>query len=379
MKRILLIVNDAGFFLSHRLPVAQEAIKNGYKVFLASKGTDSQKALIESEGITFIPIRLSRSGLSLISNLQTFHQICSAIKDVKPDLVHAVTIKPVVYGGIASRLLGVPALVCAVSGLGNVFVSKRPLSKVVRKVASLLYRLAFMHNNITVIFQNPDDRDQLINLVSLNRQRCVLIRGSGVDLKLYRHLPQPDVVKVLMVSRLLKDKGLCEFVKAAQNIRRHKPEVVFQVVGDPDPDNPASVTESELLRWKQEGNVEFLGYHSDVRPFYETSSIVCLPSYREGLPKVLIEAAASGRPVVTTDVPGCRFAVEEGITGLLAPPKHSEALANQINVLIEDRVLREKMGQAAYELAQREFSVNYVVERHLDIYQQLLGKKSAEK
>ena len=303
------------------------------------------------------------------------------LRSVKPDIAHLVTIKPVLYGGIAARMAGVPGVVSAVSGLGTVFgPAKGPGIRIARFAAKSLYGLALKHRNQRVIFQNRSDRDVLLKLTGIDPNKAVLIPGSGVDLSEYTMTDEAetDAPVVVMAGRLLRDKGIHEFVEAAGILKSKGVRARFLLVGDPDPGNPSSVTESQLEAWRSKGDIEMPGFRSDVATIFSTSHVVVLPSYREGLPKVLIEAASCGRAVVTTDVPGCRDAIEPGQSGILVPPRDARALADAIEHLIAHPDVRGQMGRAGRKLAERQFSIDQVVKAHLSTYEALLASACDE-
>ncbi len=236
-----------------------------------------------------------------------------------------------------------------------------------------LYAAAFKQKRLAVIFQNPDDRDTLLSLVALDSSRTRMIRGSGVALGEYLCQPEPaGTPVVVMAARLLRDKGVFEFVQAAEHLVERNAAVKMRLIGSPDPGNPTSVSEHDLERWKQAGVVELLGYRTDIAEQYAAANIVCLPSYREGLPKSLVEAAACCRAVVTTDVPGCRDAIIPDVTGLLVPVKDPVRLADALQSLIENPVLRKKMGREGRKLAEEAFAIERIVAQHLQIYRELL-------
>lgn len=377
-KRLLFVVNVDWFFLSHRLPLALAAVAQGFDVHIAAGVTDKVEEL-QGYGFTLHSIDLDRRSSGACNAVVTFWQIWQVYKKVRPDIVHLVTIKPVILGGIAARFAGISAVVFAVSGLGFVFLAQGKKAEIRRLVVGLLYRFAFGQDNIIVVFQNPDDKASLMSLAHLPLVKVRIIRGSGVDLRQYSKKPLPNSVPiVLLAARLLADKGVREFVQAARLLQYSMPAgercVRFVLVGSIDPDNPASLTESELMNWADEGVVELWGQRSDMPQVLESSYLVVLPSYREGLPKVLIEAAAIGRAVITTDVPGCRDAIEDGITGILVPVKNPEALAHAIKQLLDDPVRCKLMGMAARALAERAFDVKSVVAEHIKIYDELMTK-----
>ncbi|MFJ1301797.1 glycosyltransferase family 4 protein [Pseudomonadota bacterium AL_CKDN230030165-1A_HGKHYDSX7] len=374
-KILLFVVNNPAFFMSHRAPLACAAQAEGYDVHVATMDGPAV-ADIQALGLTHHAIPMTRSGKHPLQELKTLMALVRLFKRLRPDLVHLVTIKPVLYGGLAARLARVPAMVAAISGLGFVFVARGGKAALVRGVVSVLYRLALGHPNSKIVFQNANDRELLGKIGAVRDDQVEMIRGSGVDLAEYRAEPEPDEPAVaLMVARLLRDKGVVEFVAAARLLREQGLPVRLRLAGGIDPGNPASITPDELQAWRDEGLVDILGERRDVADLYAASHIAVLPSYREGLPKSLIEAAACGRAVVTTDVPGCRDAIEPGETGLLVPPKDAGALAGAIAALAVDRTRRQTMGAAGRRLAEREFSIADVSRRHLDIYAKLIGRR----
>jgi glycosyltransferase involved in cell wall biosynthesis len=270
-------------------------------------------------------------------------------------------------------MAGVPAMVAAISGLGTVFISRGKSDSLSLRPIKWLYRLALGHPNSKVIFQNTDDFLVLKNIRAVHSTQGVLIKGSGVSIDEYRLFPEPvGVPAVVFAGRLLADKGVREFVNAARILKDRGVLARFLLIGSPDPDNPSSISESELTRWRSAGVVEQLGYRNDIAVCFAHSNIVVLPSYREGLPKVLIEAAACGRAVVTTDVPGCRDAIIPNKTGLLVPPRNAKKLADVIQWLIEHPKERAAMGIAGRQLAEREFALGKIVREHLEVYGELL-------
>ncbi|NYT35726.1 glycosyltransferase [Allopusillimonas soli] len=375
-RRLLMVVNNPAFFLSHRLPIALGAKAAGYEVHIATMDGPSVPQIVR-HGLTHHAIPMSRSGKNPAQELATIHALWRLCRTVRPGVVHAVTIKPVLYGGIAARLAGVPAYVAAISGLGFIFTRKKKGLDILRLAATGLYRLALGHPNSRVIFQNANDRDVLMRAGVVKAGQAVMIRGSGVDLDRYRFLPEPPGPPVaVMAARLLFDKGVREFVDAARAAAGHGTGLRWVLAGSPDPGNPASVTEAQLDGWRKEGVIEYLGECADVAALYARSHIVVLPSYREGLPKSLVEAAACGRAVVTTDVPGCRDAIEPGVTGLLVPAQDARALSEAVLELAEDGAKRSAMGKAGRALAERAFDIEAIAQAHLGIYDTLLRSRS---
>jgi len=373
MKRLLFVVNVDWFFISHRLPIAVEAVKQGYDVHIATTITDSV-AVLEECGITVHPLKLHRTRTGVVAVRAEFLELLSLIRKVAPDILHLITTKPVLLGGIAARWARVPAVVSAISGLGFVFVRRGGIARLRRYLISLLYRLALGGGNQKVILQNIDDQAQLSKLADLSGERSVLIHGSGVDLSLYHMDPIPEGVPiVLLAARLLGDKGVREFVGGAELVNRSEYRARFVLVGEIDPLNPASIQQKELDYWEDDGVVELWGHRDDMPQVLSSATLVVLPSYYgEGLPKVLIEAAACGRAVITTDHPGCRDAIEEDVTGVLVPARSADAVANAVLELLDDPQRCKEMGRAGRERAERMFDVRQVVAEHMRIYEELI-------
>ncbi len=371
---LLFVVNDAAFFISHRLHIALGATEAGYSVKIATMAGPSVQT-VKDLGFEHYTLPLNRSGRNPVGEAVAFVSILKLLWKLKPDVLHLVTIKPVLYGGLAARLSPVKGVVCAVSGLGFVFMTKGLRAGVFRNLIESFYRLALGKKNLKVVFQNPDDRDALLRMRAVSPVQVEMIRGSGVDLSLYQVMPEPEGVPIVcFTARLLNDKGIREFIDAARLLCSRDVAARFVVAGDIDPGNPTSATVADLDQWRREGVVEVLGYQKDVAQLFSTVNLVVLPSYREGLPKVLVEAAAAGRAVVTTDVPGCRDAIDADVTGLLVPAKNVELLAAAIERLINDVPLRHAMGCAGRALAEREFGIEKIVQQHLDIYAKVEDK-----
>jgi glycosyltransferase involved in cell wall biosynthesis len=370
----MFVVNVDWFFLSHRLPIALEALRQGYQVHIATGLTDKLDEL-QRYGLVVHPLALDRSSVGLGDAWRTMVELWKVFRAVRPDVVHLVSIKPVLLGGLVARLAGAPAVVVAISGLGFVFMASGTKAKVRLWLVGGLYRLALSHRNLKVIFQNPDDRVSLSKLAHLTDSKVVMIRGSGVDLTQYLYTPLPSgQMVVVLAARLLADKGVREFVQAARLLRQQGISARFCLVGSVDPANPTSIADTELMQWANEGIVELWGQRSDMPEVLSTASLVVLASYREGLPKILLEAAACGRPVVATNVPGCRDAIDSGVTGLLVPVRDAMALAEVLKELINNPARCQAMGNAGRVLAERAFDVRQVVAAHLHIYQELIDK-----
>jgi len=371
MGKLLFIVNIDKFFVSHRLPIALEAIKRGYEVHIATTIT-KELHFLEQNGLIVHPLNLhrSRSGISIFFELW---EIFSIFIKVKPDIVHLITIKPVILGGIVARILRTPAVVSAVSGLGYIYINDGIMAFLKRRVISFLYYFALGHSNQKVIFQNTDDSMLLSKLSYMPISKSILIPGSGVDLSLYRlRAPPSGIPIVLFAARLLKDKGVNDFVNASKIVNKFKLRARFIIYGDIDLSNPSSINQEQLSKWEKESDIELRGFNAHMEEVIPTALIVALPSYREGFPKVLIEAAACGRAVVTSNVPGCRDAIVNNVTGILIPKKDSYALANSISFLLDNPVYCRELGKNGRKRAEKLFSIKKVTSKHMDIYRDLL-------
>jgi glycosyltransferase involved in cell wall biosynthesis len=377
-KKFLILVNYLSFFLSHRLPIAEALLDKGFDVYIGyGELRGANPKTLEQKGfkVNFVPIY--PGSINILKDLKTFYHIWNYFKKIKPDIVHLVTIKPYLYGGIISRIIGVPCLVSAVSGLGTLFVNKNLKSKFLRLLLYPFFKFAFNHVNQKVILQNEDDLKVLVRWGVLNPLKVKLLKGSGVNLENFVNLNEPNGIPVVcFAARLLRDKGVYEFVSAALLLKERGVNVKFCLAGDLDTNNPSGLNLKDLNELSKEGCIEIVGFQNDIPSLYSQSNIICLPSYREGLPKGLIEAAAASRAVVTTDVPGCRDAIIPNKTGLLVPIKDSKKLADALQWLIENPKKRISMGKAGRKFAEIEFPIKKIVQNHLDIYQNLLNKTS---
>lgn len=373
VPKLLFVVNQIDFFKSHRLPLALAAQAAGYEVHVAtaaSKGASEIGAL----GLTHHELPLQRKGLNPWSDLRLLWSLFRLFLRLRPEVLHLVTIKPVIYGGLVARCLRVPGVIMAISGFGFVFTQSGALARILRGLVMILYRLAIGGGRVRVIFQNPDDRDAFAKFTGLDAAQTTLISGSGVSLSDYQWTPEPvGGIVVVMAARLLIDKGVLEFVAAAEQLRSAGISARFWLAGDLDPDNPSTCTSDDLQRWRASGVVEVLGQCVDIPSLFSKSHIVVLPSYREGMPKVLLEAAACGRAIITTNVPGCRTAIEPGVTGLLVAARDVGGLAAAMRSLILNAECRQAMGKAGRRRAELEFDITQVIEKHLRLYKEAVA------
>lgn len=370
--RVLFVANVAWFFVSHRLPLALATRRAGYDVHVAAN-PDGADPIVAS-GLPFHPLPVVRSATGIWNDLALVRSLADLYRSLSPHLVHQVTLKPVIYGSLAALRTGVPWVVNAVSGMGTLALASGARARVRRAVVRPLIRMGSNRANVRVIFQNVEDCEDYVAAGLVQPERAVLIPGSGVDLDQFRPSPEPSGVPVVMLpARVIYDKGVGEFVEAARLLRARGMEARFVLAGGLDPHNATEVAADTVQAWVAEGIVEWWGHRADMAAALREASIVCLPSYREGMPKALLEAAATGRAIVTTDTPGCRDCVEPGNTGLLVPPRDARALADAIESLLTDGTRRAAFGVAGRALAERSFSLDTVIDRHLDLYRSLLG------
>jgi len=373
MKTIIYFVSEDWYFCSHRLPIARKALENGFKVVVITR-VNKHRGIIESEGFELAPIEIKRGGMNLFSELRTISTLYSYYKKYNPDIVHHVAIKPVIYGTLVARFIGSIKIVNAMAGLGFVFISNKKRIKLLRFFVHQLFRFLFNNKNSRLILQNKDDLGYFLKNKLVNFDNVAIIRGSGVDIKKFIPAEESAGIPIVMLaSRMLWDKGVGEFVEAAKILKQEGIEARFVLVGENDSENPASISNSQLNEWNELDTVEWWGEKTDMHKVLVQSSIVCLPSYREGLPKVLLEATSCGRPIIATDVPGCREIVHNGENGILVPLKNSIALASAIKELINNHEKRKSMGMNGRRLVESEFSDEIVVNLTKNVYQELLA------
>jgi len=373
--KVLFLVTEDWYFWSHRLPLARAIRDAGFQVLVATK-VDKFNRLLQEEQFKVYPISLRRNSKNPIRELWAVIELIKIYRDERPDLVHHVALKPIMYGSIAARVAKVPAIVNAFAGLGSVFIAMGWRAQFLRKFLGMVLNAVLSLKNGKVIFQNRDDSSMFINAGIIPSGKIALIKGSGVDMSSFKPVPEAlGVPCVILASRMLLDKGVREFVEAASLLKAAGVTARFILAGNPDNENPTSISEDQLESWKESGAVDWWRHSDNMPEVFGKASIVCLPSYREGLPKVLIEAAASGRAIVATDTPGCREIVRHGENGLLVPIRDSRALADALRRLLDDRSLREKMGARGRQIAVSEFSVEKVISETISIYKELLKDK----
>lgn len=374
-QKLLYVVNIPRFFLSHRLPLALAARDAGFDVHVASSDADRASArLIGEYGLPFHPLKLTQHGLNPLAELRAVYSLFTLYRKLEPQLLHHVSIKPVIYGGIAAKLSGCQNVVQAMSGLGYIFADQSAKAKLLDRLSRPAFKLALAGGKTRVILQNPDDRQVFVGRRLVDQNKTRVIRGSGVDEDIFQpsHEDRTKPPVVLFAGRLLWRKGIGDFVEAARRLRG---KARFRVVGYEEATSPLNVSSAQLASWQAAGLIEWLGARNDMPAVYRKSNIVCLPStYGEGVPKVLIEAASCGRACVTTDTAGCREIVRHGVNGLLVPANDNDALAQALRRLIENPAERAEMGAAGRQIVLDEFTLRQVIGETLALYHEMLER-----
>ena len=372
--KVLFVITEDWFFHSHFLDRAKYIASSGGTVGIATRFSIHEEDL-RNLGFELFPIDFSRRGLNPITEFITALKIRRIVRRFKPDIAHNIALKPVVTGTFGELLGGQGVVINALVGMGYIFTSTDTRASVVKPILSRILKFLLRSNSVHVVIENPDDLNSLVDEGFVRKSQISLIRGAGVDLIAFPFQPEATgPVVVTMVSRILRDKGVLEFINSASQLLAKMPEVKFQIVGEPDLGNPSAIEQSEIDSWESLPNVKYLGRRSDIADILKGSHIVCLPSYREGLPKSLLEALSSGRPIITTDVPGCREVCEDGVNGLLIPARDSIALSDAIEKLAINPELRQAMGRAGRKRAESEFSSELVCTQTLDLYRRLMSR-----
>jgi glycosyltransferase involved in cell wall biosynthesis len=376
--KILFVVAEDWYFWSHRRPIASAALQNSYDVFVATRVGDCGEKIIEA-GFRLIPLRLDRSSYSLFHELRTVSELRSIYRREKPDIIHHIALKPILYGSIAALGNRRIQVINAFAGLGYLVSSPSFKARMLKRVLWKMFRFLLNRPNSFLLLQNREDRDLLVAEVGVPPEKTTIIRGSGVDVNEFQAIAEvPSVPIVLLSSRMLWIKGISDFVEAAKLLHSRGVRARFVLAGDTDPGSPGAIPREKLQEWQNAGRVEWWGHQQSMSRMLQQSAIVCLPSHGgEGVPKALIEAAASERAIVATDVPGCRDIVRHGTNGLLVPPKNPAALADAIATLLNDPSLRAAMGRRGREIAVNEFSEEKVIQQTLALYRQLLSGGTA--
>ena len=371
--KLLYLVTEDWYFCLHWLPVARAARDAGFDVVVATRVRQHGKQ-IEREGFRLIPIRLRRGSVNLFREMVSVIELIRIYQRERPDLVHHLTLKPVLYGSLAADVAGVPAVVNTLTGMGYVFTSDQWKARLLRPIVRFGFKMLLSRSRSRLILLNPDDLRMLVEAGDIDPDRGTVIRGPGVDIAHFAPTPEPEGVPIAaMVSRMLWQKGVDVLVEASRRLRQRGIPLRVVLVGELDSDSPDSIPEQQLHQWCVEGVVEWWGHRDELASVWAQAHIAVLPtSYGEGIPKALLEAAACGRPIVATDVPGCREIVREEVTGLLVPAKDPTALAGAIERLATSAELRRRLGGRGREIVVSEFSESSVVERTLEVYQSML-------
>jgi len=369
-KTLLFLLTEDWFFASHFWVRARAARAAGWRVILAAHESAATPR-IRASGIEVIPIPFIRRRLNPVAELLFTLRLAALYRRLRPDVVHHIALKPIVIGGLAARLAGVKHILNAPVGLGFVFSSDKFLAKLLKPLVTLGLRLTLTPPGARVVFENPDDLAALTAAGMVRPNAASLIRGAGVDIAKFHPTPEPPgPVRVVLIARMIREKGVADFVAAARLL---KSQAEFVLIGAPDPGNPNAITEAELTAWTAEGIVTWLGPRADIAEQLAAAHIATQPStYREGLPKSALEAMAAGKPLVATDIPGCREAVEHNVTGYLVPPRDPAALAAAVQNLIASPELRAKFGAAARARAVENFSDEIVCAATLALYDALI-------
>jgi glycosyltransferase involved in cell wall biosynthesis len=372
-KKILFLVTEDWYFVSHRLYLAKAAIASGYRVALLTRVT-RHREVIEASGVEIFEWSIKRGSINPLAELRALKGVFAVLRHFRPNLVHAVALKPVLYAAIACRLTGVEARVFALGGVGFVFSSQKFLARLLRPLLVLAFRWVLGGEHSRLILQNPDDLKTIVTKKVLDAKHIRLIRGAGVDTEMFSPKGEAHAVPlVVLPARMLWDKGVGEFVASARVLLAKEIAARFVLVGEPDTHNPECVSVHQIEAWVAEGVVEWWGHRNDMPDVLNQAAVVCLPSYREGLPKSLLEAASCARPIVAFDVPGCREVAVDGVNGFLVPFNDVGALATALEKLLGDADLRHRMGAVGRELVMREFSQEKVAAETLKIWAEVLA------
>jgi glycosyltransferase involved in cell wall biosynthesis len=369
--KVIYLVPDDGFFWSHRRELAAAVLEAGCQVVVATPPGPFRERIL-AHGFEHRPIRMTRS-LAPLDFARSMRDVVALYRAERPDLVHHVSMRAVLCGGLAARLAGVPSVVNLVTGLGWVFSSA---PSALRRGVEQAYRIALRDPRNWTVFQNPDDRDDFVRRRLVAPERASVILGSGVDTHGIRPAPEPGgVPTVLLAARMLAPKGVSDLVEAGRILRARGVEHRIVLAGNPDVRNPSSIPVETLRAWNAEGAAHWVGHADDVGALLASCHVACLPSYyREGVPRFLLEAMAAGRPIVTTDTPGCRELVPQGKSGVLVAPRRPDELAGALQALFSDGAARRRMGSAGRVLVDEHFALDKVIEQTFDVYGQVTGE-----
>ncbi|NQX96592.1 MAG: glycosyltransferase family 4 protein [Flavobacteriales bacterium] len=369
--KILYLVNCSYFFNSHFIKLAEASLAEGHTVYIAS-GNDVKRVEFEEKGFIYLPLPLSRGGTNIKDELNTIVQIYKVLRSVRPDLLHMLTVKPIIYGGLINRLFKSSRAnksIASITGLGSASLSTTIKGKLLWKIIVVVYKFVLSLATTKVIFENDDDQALFLSNKIISADRAYLVNGAGIDTSEFvpeNIINQP--LKVVLVARLLKDKGVQEYISAGEMLQYRGCDVTLQLVGSVDEFNISSMAEADIEYADKQGYIEYLGQRSDICDIYKKASVACLPSYREGLSKSLIEAASSGLAIITTDVPGCRQMVANG-NGILVPAKDAHALADAIEYMLKHPVELKQMGLKSRIMAVNKFDRKIIINEFFKIYE----------
>ncbi len=376
-SKVFLVANTSWYLYNFRFPLIKELKEKGYEVSLVAPHDKYTKSL-QAKGFKVHDWTVSRQSINPLFEIIAIIDLIKIYKLESPDLVHHFTIKACLYGTIAAKIAGVFRVINAITGLGHVFLGTKKRNQILRRVLKPIYRGVFMARRSTVVFQNADDQERLIQLGITDNARSRLIRGSGVDVNHFcpnedNSGKYHDPLRILFPSRLIREKGIHELLQACRELWSNDINMNLIIAGDIDAGNRSSLTSEELVFLKKSPNITCLGHVNDMRTTYETSDLIVLPSWREGLSRALIEAASMERPIITTDVPGCKDVVDHGKSGILVPLKDAKSIRLAIELLIRNPSLARKFGKASRIKVLSEFQVSLVNESTLKNYETLLN------
>jgi glycosyltransferase involved in cell wall biosynthesis len=362
--KIVILAGYAPFLVNFRGDLIKDMIRLGHDVVAVAPESDYE-ADLANIGARYVQVSFNRTGANPIRDISLMLAFMKVLKQEKADLVFSYNIKPVIYGAVAAKLSGIKRNYSLVCGLGSVFISSGPKALAIKFISAMLYKTALACSS-KVFFQNPNDLDEFVNCRIVHRDKCVLVNGSGVNLQRFKPVALPGKPVFLMISRLIKDKGVVEYLDAARLVKSRYPDARFLLVGPYDK-NPSALQPEELQPYIDDKSMEYLGAASDVRSFIEQSAVYVLPSYREGTPRTVLEAMAMGRPVITTDAPGCRGTVIDGVTGFLVPVRDADSLSKRMIWFIHNQDKMEEMGKSSLQYCRDKFDVVKVNKTMLDV------------
>lgn len=372
MKKILFVANSYWYIHNFKLSLIKELQKNGYKINVVCPQDKLENLYIK--GVNFIHWELSRKSINPFLELNSLINLIKIYKKEKPDLVHHFTIKACLYGTISAKFSNVLLVINAVTGLGHLFLGNRKKHQLMRFLIKPFYKTIFTARRSNIIFQNADDQDELLSMGFVNKKNSKIIKGSGVDINFFKPFIDnsgifDDPIKLLFPSRLIKEKGLIETVKACQILWKENFKIILYIAGEIDKGNRSALKTKELELLKNEKRIKLMGFVENMKEIYARTNIVILPSWREGLSKTLIEASSMERPIISTNVPGCRDIIEHGVNGILVPKKDIEALALAIKFMIENPLLARTFGKRSRERVINEFEIKKINEQTLKVYE----------